>query len=59
MYYRLWLGSGIRPPRTIPLGPQFINNGIEKSQKKAVSLGGIRQFARKEANRFAMVILRE
>ena len=21
MYYRLWLGSGIRPPRTIPLGP--------------------------------------
>ena len=23
MYYRLWLGSGIRPPRTIPLGPDF------------------------------------
>jgi len=23
MYYRLWLGSGIRPPRTIPLGPYF------------------------------------
>ena len=22
MYYRLWLGSGIRPPRTIPLGPR-------------------------------------
>ena len=21
MYYGLWLGSGIRPPRTIPLGP--------------------------------------
>jgi len=24
MYYRLWLGSGIRPPRTIPLGPVFL-----------------------------------
>ena len=23
MYYRLWLGSGIRPPRTIPLGPNL------------------------------------
>ena len=23
MYYRLWLGSGIRPPRTIPLGPSL------------------------------------
>ena len=23
MYYRLWLGSGIRLPRTIPLGPVF------------------------------------
>lgn len=38
---------------------QFINNGIDKSQMKAVSLGGIRQFAPKEANRFAMVVLRE
>ena len=25
MYYRLWLGSGIRPPRTIPLGPNHLN----------------------------------
>lgn len=41
------------------IAKQFINNGIDKSQMKAVSLGGIRQFARKEANRFAMVVLRE
>ena len=41
------------------IAKQFINNGIEKSQMKAVSLGGIRQFAPKEANRFAMVVLRE
>jgi outer membrane protein OmpA-like peptidoglycan-associated protein len=41
------------------IAKQFINNGIEKSQMKAVSLGGIRQFAPKEANRFAMVVLKE
>ena len=40
------------------IAKQFINNGIDKSQMKAVSLGGIRQFAPKEANRFAMVVLR-
>lgn len=38
---------------------QFIDNGIEKSQMKAVSLGGIKEFKTKEANRFAMVVLRE
>ena len=26
MYYRLWLGSGIRPPRTIPLGPESVHD---------------------------------
>ena len=41
------------------IAKQFINNGIDKSQMKAVSLGGIRQFARKEANRFTMVVMRE
>jgi len=41
------------------IAKQFINNGIEKSQMKAVSLGGIREFKPKEANRFAMVVLRE
>lgn len=41
------------------IAKQFINNGIEKSQMKAVSLGGIREFAPKEANRFAMVVLME
>ena len=39
------------------IAKQFINNGIEKSQMKAVSLGGIRDFKPKEANRFAMVVL--
>ena len=23
-YQVLWLGSGIRPPRTIPLGPKYV-----------------------------------
>ena len=41
------------------IAKQFINNGIEKSQMKAVSLGGIREFKSKEANRFAMVVLTE
>lgn len=41
------------------IGKQFINLGIDKSQMKAVSLGGIREFKPKEANRFAMVVLRE
>jgi len=41
------------------IAKQFINNGIEKSQMKAVSLGGIKEFKTKEANRFAMVVLRE
>jgi outer membrane protein OmpA-like peptidoglycan-associated protein len=41
------------------IAKQFINNGIEKSQMKAVSLGGIREFKPKEANRLAMVVLRE
>lgn len=41
------------------IAKQFINNGIEKSQMKAVSLGGIHQFAPKEANRFAMLVMRE
>lgn len=41
------------------IAKQFINNGIEKSQMKAVSLGGISQFAPKKANRFAMVVLTE
>ena len=27
-YQVLWLGSGIRPPRTIPLGPEFGQNYI-------------------------------
>lgn len=40
------------------IAKQLINNGIDKSQMKAVSLGGIRQFATKEANRFAMVVMR-
>lgn len=26
MCYCLWLGSGICPPRTIPLGPEFDDN---------------------------------
>ena len=41
------------------IAKQFINNGIEKLQMKAFSLGGIREFKPKEANRFAMVVLRE
>lgn len=41
------------------IAKQFINNGIEKSQMKAVSLGGIREFKPKETNRFAMVVLRK
>ena len=41
------------------IAKQFINNGIEKSQMKAVSLGGIKEFKSNEANRFAMVVLRE
>ena len=41
------------------IAKQFINNGIEKSQMKAVSLGGIREFKPKEANRYAMVVLME
>ena len=39
------------------IAKQFINNGIEKSKMKAVSLGGIREFKPYEANRFAMVVL--
>ena len=30
-YQVLWLGSGIRPPRTIPLGPIFTEVGIVRS----------------------------
>lgn len=41
------------------IGKQLVNLGIDKSQMKAVSLGGISQFTPIEANRFAMVVLRE
>ena len=30
-YQVLWLGSGIRPPRTIPLGPRFMLSFIIKN----------------------------
>jgi hypothetical protein len=39
MYYRLWLGSGIRPPRTIPLGPYFKNDwGIDLDKLRDIVL---------------------
>ncbi|MCH4242431.1 MAG: OmpA family protein [Prevotella sp.] len=41
------------------IAKQFIDHGIDKTQMKAVCLGGISQFAPKEANRFAMVVLME
>ena len=33
MCYRLWLGSGIRPPRTIPLGPYFLLTALDPKSK--------------------------
>ena len=39
MYYRLWLGSGIRPPRTIPLGPEFRN--IEYSKPARITRSSV------------------
>lgn len=33
-YQVLWLGSGIRPPRTIPLGPERMKYAIEMRNKE-------------------------
>ena len=36
MYYRLWLGSGIRLPRTIPLGPIYGEDSNGKTYKQSL-----------------------
>ena len=33
-YQVLWLGSGIRPPRTIPLGPEFCDFAKAHPEKR-------------------------
>ena len=48
MYYRLWLGSGIRPPRTIPLGPINLDkldlNQVVTLNRSCVPIGTIKDF---------------
>ena len=52
-YQVLWLGSGIRPPRTIPLGPYLARI---VGQKKAREIWYLcRQYSAKEAEQMGLV----